>query len=340
MPVRQPVNRPPVMKDVAKVAGVSHQTVSRVINGHPHVSADARRRVEAAIGQLGYRRNTAARSLVTRRSHTIGVLAAGLSQYGPSKTLVGIEAAARDAGYFVSIASLRDISTRSVTDAIGHFSDQSAEGIVIIVPDPGLLRALDQIEHDFPVVVASAASKGLGSASMNQRLGARMAVEHLIHLGHRTIGHVSGPLEWYDAVQRLEGWKAAMTDAGLAPEYLAEGNWTAQSGYIVGTEFASNRAASAMFIANDQMALGFLRAVQESGLTVPGDVSIIGYDDQPEAAFFFPALTTVRQDFEELGRRCVELLVRKVDPESEVVQIVVDPQLVVRSSTDRWSRQG
>jgi DNA-binding LacI/PurR family transcriptional regulator len=108
----------------------------------------------------------------------------------------------------------------------------------------------------------------------------------------------------------------------------------------VGTEYASNRAASAMFIANDQMALGFLRAVQESGLTVPGDVSIIGYDDQPEAAYFFPALTTVRQDFEELGRRCVELLVRQVDPDSEVVQIVVDPQLVVRSSTDRWSAQG
>ncbi|MEZ2388840.1 LacI family DNA-binding transcriptional regulator [bacterium RCC_150] len=325
--------RPPVMKDVAKAAGLSHQTVSRVLNGHPNVSADARRRVEEAISYLGYRRNTAARSLVTRRSQTIGVLAAGLAQYGPAQTLLGIERAARDAGYFVSIAALTEITSGTVADAVSHFSDQSVDGIVIVVPDPAILRALDTIDHAFPAVTASAADKHLGSAVVNQRLGARLAVEHLVGLGHRSIGHLSGPLDWYDAVERVEGWKSALKEAGLTADYLVQGDWSAQSGYAAGREFASTRPASGMIVGNDQMALGFLRALQDSGLHVPADVSIVGYDDQPEAAYLFPALTTVRQDFEELGRRCIELLLGRTDATPDSPHIVVDPQLIVRSST-------
>lgn len=333
MSVGEFANRPPVMKDVARLAGVSHQTVSRVLNGHPNVSADARRRVGAAIEQLGYRRNKAARSLVTRRSQTIGVLAAELSQYGPSRTLLGIETAARDAGYFVSIATLRDITPLTVEDAITHFSDQAVDGIVIVVPDPRIMRALDRIEHGFPIVTVTAADKRLASAVVNQRLGARVAVEHLIGLGHRRIGHLSGPLDWFDAVERVEGWKTALTDSGLGPDYLVQGDWTAECGYEAGTEFVSQRSVSAMFIGNDQMALGFLRAVQEGGLSVPADISVVGYDDQPEAAYFFPALTTVRQDFEEAGRRCIGLLLQQVDAGTEAIHPVLEPRLIVRSST-------
>ncbi len=315
------------------MANVSHQTVSRVLNGHPHVSSDARQRVEYAIAQLGYRRNTAARNLVTRKSQTVGVLAAALGQFGPSQTLLGIETAARDAGYFVSFATLREVTSQSVEDAIAHFSQQSVDGIVIVIPDPGVLQALDRIKLPFPVVTGSAGNRHLGSAVVNQRLGARLAVEHLVGLGHRKIGHLSGPAGWYDAIERVEGWREAMSGAGLVTDYLVEGDWSAQRGYEAGLKFAAQRNVTAMFISNDQMALGFLKAVQEAGLRVPGDVSIVGYDDQPDAAYFYPALTTIRQDFEELGRRCMELLLGQVSVGPDSRHLVVNPELVVRATT-------
>lgn len=332
------------MKDVAKMAGVSYQTVSRVLNGHPNVSGRARLGVEAAIAQLGYRRNSAAVSLVTGCSRRIGVLAAGLSQYGPSQTLLGIERAARDAGYFVSIATLREITTLTVTDAMAGFCEQSVDGIVIVVPDPVILRALEKGLHMFPVVVASAADMRRGRAVIDQRVGARLAVEHLIELGHQRIGHLSGPLSWYDAIERAEGWRTALADAGLPARCLHQGDWSARSGYEAGRLFAATRSVSAMIVGNDQMALGFIRAVHEAELHVPTDVSIIGYDDQPEAAYLCPPLTTVRQDFELLGRRCVELLLHRSDTDPELPHLAASPELIIRSSTgpfvnhQRWLR--
>ncbi|WP_245827836.1 LacI family DNA-binding transcriptional regulator [Sinomonas mesophila] len=332
MSLEPAVKRAPVMKDVAKLAGVSYQTVSRVLNGHPNVSASARERVEAAIAALGYRRNPVARSLVTRRSQTVGVLASELGQYGPSHTLLGLEQAARDAGYFVSIASLREVTTPAVQDILGRFADQAVDGIIVIGPHPGLLEALDAIEHSFPVVAATSDPDRPAGAGVDQRLGARLAVRHLVELGHTRIGHLSGPSDWYDAAERVEGWREAMAEAGLAAEVLIEGDWTARRGYEVGLEIAASRPATAMFVANDQMALGLLRGVQESGLAVPRDLSIVGYDDQPEAAYFFPPLTTVRQDFEALGRRCIEALLAAFD-EDHAPARSVEPQLVVRSTT-------
>ncbi|TQS94261.1 LacI family DNA-binding transcriptional regulator [Arthrobacter sp. TS-15] len=322
------------MGDVAKMAGVSHQTVSRVLNNHPNVSVRTKQRVESAIAQLGYRRNTAARSLVTRRSRTIGVLACETGQFGPANTLLGVEQAGREAGYFVSIANLREVTDESVNDAIAHFRNQSVDGIVILVPHPDVLAALRDVSFPVPIVaVGAGAGNQLTGASLNQRLGARLAVDHLIGLGHRRIAHISGPPHWIDAAERITGWQESLENAGLDADVLLRGGWDAASGYRTGLELIQQHTVTAVFVANDQMAVGVLRAVQESGLHVPGDISVVGYDDQPEAEFFMPPLTTIKQDFEELGRRCMEAVLRQLDGDGGAGDQIVNPRLVIRATT-------
>lgn len=327
-------SRPPVMGDVAKMAGVSHQTVSRVLNNHPNVSHNTRQRVEAAIARLGYRRNTAARSLVTRRSRTIGVLACETGQFGPANTLLGVEQAGREAGYFVSIANLREVTSDSINDAMGHFRSQSVDGIVILVPHPDVLAALHDVSVPVPIVaVGAGAGNQLTGASLNQRLGARLAVEHLIGLGHRSIAHISGPTHWIDAAERIEGWREAMDTAGLEASVLLQGAWDAASGYRAGRELIDHDSVTAVFVANDQMAVGVLRALQEAGRHVPGDISVVGYDDQPEAGFFMPPLTTIKQDFEELGRKTMEEMLHQLEGKAGTRDQIVDPRLVIRATT-------
>ena len=327
--------RPPVMKDVAKIAQVSHQTVSRVLNGHPSVSPEARARVEAAIVKLGYRRNFIARSLVTRQSQTIGVLASDLAQYGPARTLLGIESAARDAGYFVSIATLREISMEAVTDVLNHFFAQNVDGIVVAVPHPGVLEALDRIGPSLPVIAASSARDRPGpGAAVDQRAGARLAVNHLINLGHDKIGHLSGPMDWFDAAERVEGWREAINEAGLVPGPLLDGDWSARAGHEAGMalDVGGAESATAMFVSNDQMALGLLLALHQRQVKVPEDISIVGYDDQPESPFFYPPLTTVRQDFEAVGRHCIAAMLEHLQ-RNQVLREFVSPELIIRATT-------
>lgn len=326
--------RLPRLNDVAALAGVSHQTVSRVVNNHPNVSKATRERVEAAISELGYRRNTAARSLVTRRSQTIGVLGSELSQYGPANTILGVEQAARDAGYFVSIAALKTVNRDTISDALRHFQDQSVDGVVVVVPHSETLSALAAMALDVPVVtVGSLGNDTISGAMVDQKRGAELAVRHLIEQGHRRIGHISGPLDWIDGAARAEGWSQTLRAAGLEDDLLVHGDWSAGSGYEIGRQLAQKRSATAIFVGNDQMALGVLRAFSEAGISVPGDVSVVGFDDTPEAAYFVPPLTTVRQDFEELGRRCVDAMVGEIEQGAAVSAIVVTPELVVRAST-------
>ena len=322
------------MGDVAKMAGVSHQTVSRVLNNHPNVSHQTKQRVESAISQLGYRRNTAARSLVTRRSRTIGVLACETGQFGPANTLLGVEQAGREAGYFVSIANLREVTDHSVEDAMAHFRNQSVDGIVILVPHPDVLAALRDVSFPVPIVaVGAGAGNQLTGASLNQRLGARLAVDHLIGLGHRRIAHISGPPHWIDAAERITGWQESLENAGLHADVLLRGGWDAASGYRTGLELIQQHTVTAVFVANDQMAVGVLRAVQEAGLHIPGHLSVVGYDDQPEAEFFMPPLTTIKQDFEELGRRCMEAVLQQLDGDGGAGDQIVNPRLVIRATT-------
>lgn len=325
--------RLPRLEDVALRAGVSHQTVSRVVNNHPNVSAATRTKVEAAIADLGYRRNTAARSLVTRRSHTIGVLGSELSQYGPAKTLLGVEQAARDAGYFVSIAALRTVTDAAIADALQHFQDQSVDGIAVLVPHSHTLQVLSEFNPGVPVVtVGSAGNTTVSSAVVDQQRGAAAAVDHLIAQGHQAIAHVAGPADWIDSSERAEGWRSALLGAGLDADLLLEGDWSAESGFVLGPALLAS-GATAIFVANDQMALGLLRAFTEAGVRVPEDVSIVGFDDQPESGYFSPPLTTVRQDFEELGRRCVDAMLREIEDGAAVSSSTVIPELIIRAST-------
>lgn len=320
------------MEDVARIAGVSHQTVSRVVNKHPNVSEVTREKVESAIAALGYRRNTAARSLVTRRSQTIGVIACELSEYGPANTLLGVEQAARDAGYFVSIAAVKDAARDSVLDAIGHFTEQAVEGVVMLARHANTLLALEEMRVPVPVVAAgSPGNSTIQGAVVDQRQGARMAVGHLIELGHRHIGHICGPPGWTDSDERAAGWREALRGAGLPDQMVVEGDWSAGSGYDIG-RVLDVKSVTALFVGNDQMALGILRAFAERSLRVPHDISLVGFDDQPDAGYFTPPLTTVRQDFEELGHRCVSILLEQIE-EFPRVQSVIVPRLVQRAST-------
>ena len=328
--------RLPRLEDVAAHVGVSQQTVSRVINNHPNVSKRTLEKVQTAIAELGYRRNAAARNLATRRSHTIGVLGTELSQYGPANTLLGVEQAARDAGYFVNIASLRSASRDAILDALQHFMDQAVEGICVLVPHTETLHVLEEFNAGVPIVaVGSLGNDSISGAMVDQVHGAELAVAHLIEHGHRRIGHVAGPADWTDGDLRAKGWRRALQEAGLQQDVLLQGDWSAGSGYEIGCRFALNRPATALFVGNDQMALGILRAFSEAGIRVPEDVSVVGFDDQPESAFFTPPLATVRQDFEELGRRCMDIILKEIETGAPVSSTVVLPCIVSRASTAR-----
>jgi DNA-binding LacI/PurR family transcriptional regulator len=324
------------MHDVAKVARVSHQTVSRVLNGHPHVRPDTKARVQRAIAELGYRRNAAARSLVTRRSGVIGVLTPRTELYGPTSSMIAVEMAAREAGYFVSLASVADTSAAALGTAVEHFKDQAAEAVVLIAPEREWLAAARIVAADMPVVTMCAdfraAKPSLVSVALDNRAGARLVTDHLLELGHRDIAFVAGSATSPEAAARQRSWRDEMLRAGLTILRHYPGDWSSASGYAAGWRIVEDGVPTAVFAANDQMALGVLSALAEAGLDVPGDVSVAGFDDVPDSAYFTPALTTVRQDFAALAQRCVAVLERLLRGEP-ATSVRIRPELVVRAST-------
>ncbi|WP_246060802.1 LacI family DNA-binding transcriptional regulator [Nocardioides dongxiaopingii] len=329
--------RTPVMADVARLAGVSHQTVSRVVNGRTNLRPETRDRVEQAIRQLGYRPNTAARALVTKRSATIGVIGSKSGYWGPSTVHRTIQAAGREAGYFVSSANLQDLTRDELVDAISHLRDQSVEGIVLIAAtDEALDVARAQEDLGIPVVVVEGdRHQTRWTVGVDQCEGAVLGTRHLLDLGHTDVVHLSGPPSWTEARARLLGYQTAMYAAGLRPAPHVTGDWSARSGYAAGLEIARRRDVTAAFCANDQMALGLLRALHEAGRRVPDDVSVVGFDDIPEAAYLIPPLTTVRQDFGAVGRRAIEILQCAIrgDSDDVVPDRLIAPELVVRASS-------
>lgn len=343
------------MTDVARLAGVSHQTVSRVLNDHPSVRPETRARVNAAIEELGYRRNVAARALVTRRSHIIGVLTTGEARFGPTSTLLAVEDAARDAGYYLSLAVVRHPTQASVAAALDHFRAQSVEGVVVIAPQTDAVVAARAVATSVPVVMVAAgehSGPGFQTVAVDQEAGAALATRHLLDLGHGDVIHLSGPTDWLDARMRIEGWRAERARWGLPRAEPIGGDWSADRGYEAGREMVANARAggpalpTAVFAANDQLALGLLRAFAEAGVAVPGEVSVVGFDDVEGTAFFSPPLTTVRQDFVTLGERCIDLLVAALRPGDDAAGPTppgepgpdadvesIPPVLVVRAST-------
>jgi len=331
------VTRPLVMSDVAARAGVSHQTVSRVINGSPNVAPLTRERVLAAIAELGYRPNTAARALVTGSTRTIGLVTVNINQYGPAQTLVGLEQAARAAGYSLTVTVLDDATSGNMRDAVDRFVAQSVDAVVALGTYDDAYEALHHISAPVPLVtVQSGGAVEDPAVGVDQVAGARLATRHLLDLGHRTVHHVTGPADSKEARDRIEGWRAELTAAGASVPPILRGDWTPSSGYAAGKQLAvrvrEGDEVTAVFLANDQMALGLLAALHEEGLEAPRDVSVVGFDDLPEAPYFTPPLTTVRQDFAELGRRGVELVLARLSGE-ELHQDPVPPSLLVRSST-------
>ncbi len=322
------------MGDVARLAGVSYQTVSRVLNDSPHVRPDTRERVLAAIRQLDYRPSSTARALATGRSQTLGVISFDTTLFGPASTLFGIERAAHDAGYAVTVSSLRALNRSTVLAAIQQLRDQGVDGVVVIAPTQAGADALRDIKPDFAVVaVESGPNVSIPVAAVDQKAGAMAGVRHLLSLGHETVWHVAGPAEWKEAEDRIEGWRCELEAAGCAVPEPLRGDWTPRSGYELADKLLQVPDLTAVFVANDQMALGLLRRLHEAGREVPRDLSVVGFDDIPEAAYFIPPLTTIRQDFAELGRRCLHVLLERIRGEVAPTRVVVPPELVVREST-------
>ena len=331
-----PRAKPPSQADVAALAGVSSQTVSRVANARTNVDEDTRERVLSAMRLLGYRPNSAARALVTGRFKMLGVISFSLSDHGNSRTLQAISEAAQAAGYSVNLVGPETQTEGAMQQAFSKLTGQGVDGIILI--EAQILDRPDlQLPTGIPVVVADGdPDQRHPSVDNNQAAGAEAATRHLLDLGHRTVRHLAGPQDSYSARRRAAAWYATLKQAGAPVPPVLYGDWTAASGYRIGHRLAADPELTAVFVANDHMALGLLRALREAGREVPGDVSVIGYDDVPEAAYFAPPLTTVHPDFEEVGRLCVSLLLEQITqghrPGGDV-RTVVAPQLVERDST-------
>lgn len=332
--------RRPSLKDVATQAGVSYQTVSRVINGGGRVSAGTRDRVLAVIAELGYRRNDAARALVTSRSHAIGIIADASPKYGPVATLAAVESAARDAGYTALVTTIGHPSARHVAEAFRTFLERGVEGVVVIAPRVSLSHVTREATTGLPVVMLSpgeASQAGVTVFYEDQEVGARLATRHLVRLGHREVAHLAGSQEWLDGQVRLRGWQEELRAHSLPAHAVEFGDWTGESGYEIGLRMIHAGLPTSIFIASDIMALGFLRALYENGVRVPQDISVVGFDDNEFAAHAFPPLTTVRQSFTLVGARCMEILLGLIEG-LDVDTSPIAPALIVRASTAAPSR--
>jgi DNA-binding LacI/PurR family transcriptional regulator len=327
--------RPAVMADVARLAGVSHQTVSRVLNESERVSSETRARVLAAMTKLDYRPNPTARALASGRSKTVGVITFDTPLYGPASALFGIERAAHEAGFFVSVASLKSLDMPSLISTSDNLRRQNVEGILVIAPQREVAQALTQLPHDLPVVAVEAGpAEGVPVVAVHQFKGAAQATRHLLELGHETVWHIAGPADWLEAVDRVDGWRHTLEAAGARVPKLLVGDWSARSGYELSAELVRDPAVTAIFAANDAMALGVLRRIHEAGRDAPGSISVVGFDDVPEAEFYTPPLTTIRQDFIELGRSSFGLVLDEIESGARTaLRVTIAPELIVRAST-------
>lgn len=332
-------SRGAVMVDVARLAGVSQKTVSRVVNGAAHVRPDVQERVRHAIAELDYRPNGAAQALARARTHTIGVLALGTPLYGPSRRVLTLEHEARRLGWTLALASVADLSAGEVRRGIDALLQRGVEGLVIEVPTH-LIEVDPQVLVGLPVVTSAGLIPGLPLQAVVDTDQADVAAEvtaYLLDLGHRTVWHVGGPSDWDAAQKRLDGWRFALLERGCPVPPVQHGDWTAASGYRAGLALASRPDVTAVFAANDSMAIGLLRAFHEAGRRIPADVSVVGYDDIPEAEFQMVPLTTVSVDDEGPAQRILAELLRMIEGGTAPdAPITLDQQhLVVRASTGR-----
>lgn len=331
-----PRGRPgPSIADVAALAGVSSQTVSRVSTGAENVRPVTRDRVLAAMDELGYSPNHAARALRYGSFGTIGLIAHRLARTGESRTVEAVVEAARAEGYTVTLIDVQTPGSDDVTAAVARLSHQSIDGLVIIRAETATPVTL-ALPPRLPVAVSDSRFVGHHPAvGADQVTGTHLAVQHLLDLGHRTVHHIAGPDDSAPAQMRVQAWRQHLVGAGRPLPELLRGDWTARSGYELGHLLAADPDATAVFCANDEMAAGVVRALGEHGRRIPADVSVVGFDDIPLAEFLWPPLTTVQQDFHLIGSQLVDLLLRQIRGRAELTdtRIVVPTRLIVREST-------
>lgn len=327
-------SRGPSMFDVAKLSGVSHQTVSRVINDHKNVSEKTRTKVLKAMNELGYSPNLVARALVTGKTATIGVLSHDTTLFGPASTLHAVQSAAREKGYKTSIFSLKSEDRDSIISGIKELMNDGVDGIVIIAPQIRGTQEVSDVIGNFPaVLVENESTASLPSVNVDQMYGAYEITKHLINLGHKTIAHISGPKDWYESEKRLQGFKKALKEKKLEDSLVWEGDWSASSGYNAAKKIVKNQKISAIFAGNDAMALGALKAISEAGLKVPENLSLVGFDDLPESQFFTPSLTTARQDFTEVGEQALAILLGLINRKKARMNVAIKPEILIRESS-------
>jgi LacI family transcriptional regulator len=334
------------IKQVAQEARVSTQTVSRVINNRPDVAPETRQRVLEVIERLGYQPSALARSLIRRRSHTLGVVIAGLKYIGPSRTLNGIAERAEDMGYSLLLKGLPRFDTSNVESILNALLARQVDGIIWAVSEVGDNRDwLHERLPDLPapiIFLTMGQQADLSVVAVDNYSGGRMATEHLLEQGYRHIGHITGPLAWWEARQRKAGWQDALLDAGIPVNNYqwAEGNWSPDSGErAIHQLLEQYPAMDAVFVGNDQMALSVSQVACRRGLKIPQDLAVVGFDSIPEAAYFWPPLSTVEQDMHQLGCVAVEQVVRMIEANRESENmfepetIWLKPRLIVRESS-------
>ncbi|WP_425861011.1 LacI family DNA-binding transcriptional regulator [Arthrobacter sp. TWP1-1] len=329
------------MMDIARHSGVSQKTVSRVVNGEAHVSPDVKAKVQQSIDELGFRPNAAARALVTQRFKRIGMVTIGTTLFGPTAILSGVEAAAKSAGYFLSVVRTGDGTPAQIQSAIDQLVTQGVDGIILSEPiDVGhpimdVPMGLPVLSFDQPSSITRDHELVVG---LDESAAARSATEHLLALGHETVWHIAGDENWAATRRRIQGWQEALSDAGAAEPAIIYGDWSPASGYAAAQSMLNRPDVTAIFAANDTMAVGAMRAFQLAGLNVPEDVSIVGFDDSPESAFLHTPLTTIRQDFDEVTRLAVHRLIRTIEGHPPTtLHRSVPAQLIIRESTARRS---
>jgi DNA-binding LacI/PurR family transcriptional regulator len=321
--------------DVAKSAGVSHQTVSRVLNNHPSLKPETREKVEKAIAELHYRPSQAARQLVTSRSRMIGIIIAGTELYGPWAILNAMEREARVEGYSVISISVLPESPESWLEGIEQLRNLDIDGVITIALPNVIVKAVEKSLTTAAIVIVDAEpSKKFDSVNIENFIGGKIATEHLISLGHKEITHITGPSDGYEGQMRRKGYEEAMQKAKLKADVI-EGDWSIATGYLTGQKLAKrSKRPTAVFAGNDHLALGVIKAFNEYGLKVPKDVSIVGFDNIPEAEYVTPSLSTVHQDFGQLGKLAIEKMLTQLRQSTKAEALTIAPVLMIRESTE------
>ncbi|MBG6056054.1 LacI family transcriptional regulator [Salinibacterium sp. CAN_S4] len=331
-----PRRRQPTLHDVARYAGVSHQTVSRLVRGQTNIGPAIREKIEAAIAELNYRPNQAARSLVTLQSHRLAVVFyERFDDVGPARILQGVNSAAGEAGYQLDILTVIGLNDRSVIDGIAGINQTDVAGIVVFAPMRSVLEAVRNADFVVPVYVESDLNEpNLLLAPHGNEVGVRLLAHHLLDLGHDRFFEISGPSQFIAAQLRTQSLRDTVASRNGTIVGVLEGDWSAQSGYLAAMEMPLDRGVTALVVGNDQMALGALSALSERGVRVPDDMSVVGFDDIPESAFFTPPLTTVRLDWDTQGRVVVNRLLQMIEPSIDRSPVLDTPAaLIIRKSS-------